>query len=209
MRIITISREFGSGGRELGKRLAEALQIPCYDDEIIEEIVKSYGYDKNFVTHMSEKDFRVLYPATISRRFAGLTYQMHAAAHLSLKFASAQQETIRALAEKGDCVVVGRCADVILNDLNPLKLFVYASRGAKLERCMGRMKEDEHYSEKEMLQMMKRVDKERAAYREVLTDQVWGRTESYHLCINTSGKEIKALIPGLAAYIKCWFGEPV
>lgn len=68
--IITISREFGSGGRELGKRLSETLQIPCYDKEIIALIAKEQGLDERYLTHISEKGFQASYPLTIGRRFA-------------------------------------------------------------------------------------------------------------------------------------------
>lgn len=71
-KIITISREFGSGGRELGKRLAEGLHIPCYDHEIIDMVVERYGFDKKRVAHVSEKDIRVYYPSTIAHRFMSM-----------------------------------------------------------------------------------------------------------------------------------------
>ncbi len=207
MNIVTISREFGSGGRELGKRLADELGVSCYDDEIIEMVAERHGLSKDYAAHMSEKNFRVLYPSTIGCRFAGFTHQMHPTTHQSVQFAVAQQQVIKELAGQGNCVVVGRCADVILRELTPLNLFVYATQESKLARCMSRMKEDEHYSPREIVLMMKRIDKERTAYRELLSDDDWGNKESYHLCINTSNKEIKKLIPGLAAYVKCWFGE--
>lgn len=69
MKIVTISREFGSGGRELGKRLADALGVPCYDHEIIEMVAEKHGFDKNYVSHISEKDIRVFYPSTVGNRF--------------------------------------------------------------------------------------------------------------------------------------------
>lgn len=69
MKIITISREFGSGGREIGKRLADALGVPCYDHEIIDMVAEQHGFDKNYVAHISEKDIRVFYPSTIAHRF--------------------------------------------------------------------------------------------------------------------------------------------
>ena len=69
MKIITVSREFGSGGRELGKRLADALGVPCYDHEIIERVAEKHGFDQNYVSHISEKDIRVFYPSTVGNRF--------------------------------------------------------------------------------------------------------------------------------------------
>lgn len=203
MKIITISREFGSGGRELGKRLAQTLAIPCYDHEIIDMVADQYGMDKNYVSHISEKDIRVFYPSTIGHRFMTNSSVLQQ----SVKVAAAQHEMIRQLALQGDCVIVGRCADVLCRDMNPLNIFVYADRLSKLQRCEIRADESEHFSEKELLRKMKQIDRERAAYRELFTEEKWGKKESYHLCINTSGREIKTLIPAVASYVKVWFGE--
>lgn len=203
MKIITISREFGSGGRELGKRLSDALGIPCYDHEIIDMVAEKHGLDKNYVAHVSEKDIRIFYPSTIGHRF--LTNQ--SALQQPVKIAVAQQEMMRQLASQGDCVIVGRCADVLCREMNPFNIFVYADRLSKLQRCENRADESEHYSEKEMFRKMKQIDKERAAYRELFTEDKWGRKECYDLCINTSGKKIKNLVPGVAAYVNAWFGQ--
>ena len=203
MRIITISREFGSGGRELGKRLADYLGIPCYDHEIIDMVAEQHGFDKNYVAHISEKDIRVFYPSTIGHRFMTSA----AAMHQPVKVTLAQHEIIRQLAQQGDCVIVGRCADIVCRDMNPLNIFVYADRLSKLVRCESRADENERFSEKEMLRKMKQIDKERDAYRELFTEEDWGAKESYHLCVNTSGKEIKTLVPAVAEYAKLWFGQ--
>ena len=201
MKIITISREFGSGGRELGKRLADALGIPCYDHEIMEMVAERHGFGKEHVAHVSDKDIRVFYPIMIAHRLI----TPHPMAQQSVKIAVAEHETIKELANEGDCVIVGRCSDVILREMNPMNIFVYADTPSKLERCKSKADENEHFSDKEMLKKMKQIDKERAAYRAMFTECAWGRKESYHLCINTSGKEIKTLIPGIAEYVKLWF----
>lgn len=125
----------------------------------------------------------------------------------SVKVAAAQHEMIRQLALQGDCVIVGRCADVLCRDMNPLNIFVYADRLSKLQRCEARAEEGEHLSEKEMFRKMRQIDKERAKYRELFTEEKWGRKEYYHLCINTSGKEIKTLVLSIAAYVNVWFEE--
>lgn len=110
MRIITISREFGSGGRELGKRLAEYLGIPCYDHEIIDLIAEKQGLNREYVARISEKEIRTFYPATIGHRFSILP----AVSHPSLDISKAQNSILKELASQGDCVIVGRFADVIL-----------------------------------------------------------------------------------------------
>lgn len=201
MKIITISREFGSGGRELGKRLADYLGVPCYDHEIIDMVAEKYSYDKNYVSLISEKDIRVFYPSTIGQRFLTPSYT----SQQSVKVTLAQHEIIKQLAEQGDCVIVGRCADVVCRSMNPLNIFVYADKLSKLARCQERMRENENFSEKELTKKMKQIDKERAAYRQLFTETDWGRKETYHLCVNTSGKEIKSLVPALGEYAKLWF----
>lgn len=154
--------------------------------------------DKQYISHLSEKDIRVFYPSTIAQRFV-------APAQQSVAIALAQHEIIKTLARKGDCVIVGRCADIICRDLSPLNIFVYAESSSKLSRCLTRSRENEQMSEKDMLKKMRQIDKERAAYRELFTESPWGRKESYHLCINTTGREIKALTPALGEYVKQWF----
>lgn len=199
MRIITIGREFGSGGRELGKRLSDALHIPCYDREIIEEVAKMHGLDPDHVEQISETDIRTVYPMTIGRRF----YVTPMINGDKVKVAVSQQEVIKKLAQQGDCVIVGRCADVILRDMHPLNLFVYADEDSKVARCLERAENGEN--RKMILQQMRKIDRDRTAFHELLTDKKWGEKETYHLCINTSGKEIKQLVPALAEYSHHWF----
>ena len=187
MRIITISREFGSGGRELGTRLADALGIPCYDHEIIDMVAEKYGFDKNHIAHVSEKDIRVFYPTTIAHRLIA----PHPMTQQSVSITVAEHELINELAQQGDCVIVGRSADIGLREMNPMNIFVYADWQSKLNRCKNRADENEHFSEKEILKKMKQIDKERAAYRSLFCEEDWGQKASYHLCINTSSKAIK------------------
>lgn len=202
-RIITISREFGSGGRELGKRLADELNIPCYDHEIIEMVAKHNNLNSKYVSQFSEKDIRIFYPSTIGNRFS----MSHIASNQPMQIVLAQRNVITHLAAQGDCVIVGRCADILLKDMTPFNIFVYADSASKLERCGKRATKDENFSAKEMQRKMKKIDKERAAYRALFTEEKWGNKESYHLCINTSEKEIKNLIPAIAEYAKLWFEE--
>ncbi len=200
-RIITISREFSSGGRELGKRLADQLGIPCYDRQIIDMVAEKQGLDKNYVANMSERDVKMFYNSTIGRGFTSYNF----AVNQSLQIASAEHNLIKELAQNGDCVIIGRAADVILKDFNPLNLFIYADTDSKIARCKERNEEKENLSDRQIKSMCRNIDRCRANYREMFTDTKWGNPECYHLCINTSGKEIKKLIPSLASYVKNWF----
>lgn len=200
--IITISREFGSGGRELGKRLSDALGIPCYDKEIIALIAKENGFDENYVAHISEKKIQAAYPFTIGHQF---TTAMNHVTEQAVKIVAEQHKIIEQFAAQGSCIIVGRCADVILEAYSPFNIFVYASKEAKLLRCEEYSPADERLTNAELELKMREVDKNRAAYRKFLTDTKWGEKENYHLCINTTGMEIKQIVPHIVAYIGEWF----
>ncbi len=204
MKVITISREFGSGGRELGKRLADELGIPCYDHEIIEMIAKENGFDEQYVANVSEKSIEMAYPMTIGHRFTMPPLQIM---DQPIRVAAAQRQIIENFAKQSDCVIVGRCANVILEEMNPLNLFVYADTESKVRRCMDRAPAGEDLTRGELERMMKQIDKQRRQYHQMYSDIKWGTKEAYHLCVNTSGKEIKKLIPALAGYARAWFGE--
>lgn len=201
MKIITIGREFGSGGRELGKRLADALNIPCYDKEILHEVAKIHGVETEYIDQISQAEISIVYPTTIGGTlYSPIYYNKDVIDNLVT-----EQEVIRKLAEKGDCVFVGRSADVILKDMNPFNIFVYASEESKLNRCLKRTSSNE--TKKEILKEMKKIDKARANNRHLITDSKWADKSTYHLCINTTNIEIKDIIPSLVNYIESWFNS--
>ena len=200
--IVTISREFGSGGRELGKRLSDVLEIPCYDKEIIQIIAEKQGFDEQYVSHVSEKNLQAAYPLTIGRRF---TMAPHPVAKQAVAIAVEQQKIIENFAKQGDCIIIGRCADVILKDDRPFNIFVYADMDTKLKRCMERGPKGEDLSGTELERKIREVDRERTKYREFYTGAKGNIRSNYHLCINTSDIEIKKIVPVVAEYIKIWF----
>jgi len=202
--IITISREFGSGGRELGKRLSDAFNIPYYDKEIIALIAKENGFDENYVAHISERKIQAAYPLTIGHQFATTVNHV---TEQTVKIAVEQHRIIEQFAAQGSCIIVGRCADVILEKYFPFNIFVYADKEAKLQRCKEYASADEKLSSTELVRKMHEIDKNRTAYRNFLTDTKWGEKENYHLCVNTTGVKIKQIAPNIAAYIDEWFKQ--
>ncbi len=208
MNIITIGREFGSGGRELGKRLAENLGYAYYDEEIIAAIAQKSGFAEEYVNSVLENGTPQAYPITYGRTFGSV-------ANFNgnyIDILRAQEEVLHELAAKRSCVIVGRCADILLSDLKPLNLFVYGTMESKVKRCRFKASVDENLSDKELVKLIKKTEKQRKNYYETITDQVWGDKANYHLCINTSGpeingKEIKVQIPAIAAFCRAWFGE--
>lgn len=193
-KIITIGREFGSGGRELGRRLAERLGVAYYDQEIIQEIARRTAMSEEYIQRVVEQKPTALLPITIGHTFQFTTDGVDAMAQTVYR---EQSDIIRELAAKSDCVIVGRCADYILRESNPTRIFVYADMESKIRRCFERAPENEHLTEKEMRQYIQKVDKNRAVYYEFYTGRAWGDWHNYDLCINTSGKDIKALVDSL------------
>ena len=194
-RIITIGREFGSGGRELGRRLAEALNIEYYDKEILTEIAKHTSLAEEYIQNIVDRQPHNLMPITIGRSFA---YVENYAFKQAQSVFQAQSEIIREMADKSDCVIIGRCADYILRERKPVRLFVHADLDSRVKRSLGRQSEGETFTEKQMIRQIRKIDKERARYYEFYTGLRWGDRSNYDLCINTTNTEIKQLVPALA-----------
>lgn len=199
-KIITISREFGSGGREIGKRLSDKLGLAYYDREIVTEIAKQTGMTEEYIKNMSEKGI-YSYPFQFAKSFTMYSALQSNQTEVLVK----QQEILKQIAEKGDCIIVGRGANVILKEYKPMNIFVYADMESKINRCRKKAKEDENLTDKEIENKIMQIDKNRKNYHSIISNLEWGDKRNYHLCINTSQMEIKAIISSLADYIQNWF----
>ena len=134
-KIITISREFGSGGREIGRRLAEAMKIAYYDQEIVAALIKRTKKAEEYVHYMEKERPLPLLPITTARTFGLPT---NYAVTENLNFYMQESKIIQEVAEKSDCVIVGRCADYVLRDMKPIRLFIYADMEYKIVRCKAK-----------------------------------------------------------------------
>lgn len=201
-KIITISREFGSGGRELGKRLADELGFDYYDREILEQVAKESELDEAYAEKILDGSFSLSFPVTFGRTFLYTDVLQQDI----IKLLITEEKIIRSLAKSGkDMVIVGRSADIILRDYKPLNIFVYADTESKIARCRWRAPKNEELTDKELAKKIKQVDAGRAKQRRLITDKDWGKKESYHLCINTTGSDIKGLVSCLAEFVKVYF----
>ena len=198
-RIITLSREFGSGGRELGRRIAEQLGIAYYDKEILTQIAEKTQLAESYVQQIIERKPPMFFPITIGQSFAPIST---AGFDPTYKVLRHQHEIITEMAQKSDCLIVGRCADYILRDMNPLSLFVYAEKEHKLARCIKNAPVGEDLSNKELEKKIAKLDKNRAEYYEFFTGKSWGDIRNYDLCINTTNFEIKDLANHIVEAIK-------
>ena len=173
-RIITISREFGSGGRTIGKKVADKLGIPCYDSELIEKLAQESGFTKDYIKEAGEYTPGGFLASAFSNRAFGPTnedilWEM-------------QCRIITELAEKESCVIVGRCADCVLQDkADCLKVFIHADMAFRAE-CIVKV-----YGEREESpeQRLRDKDKRRAAYHRFYTNMKGGYAENYHLTLDS------------------------
>ena len=199
---ITVGREFGSGGREIGKRLADELGIRYYDKAIITKVAEKSDFSEDFVEKFLED-------GAMQRNFLSfghtLSHYSYASAGITEKILRAQKEVIETLAES-DCVIVGRCADLILSDKRPFRLFVYADEESKLKRCRAHAEgEEQRLSDKQILKKIRAVDKGRKKLYGLFYGKEWGQRENYDLCVNTSHADIAFLAPCIAEYVRKWY----
>lgn len=189
-RIITIGREFGSGGREFGCHLAENLGVAYYDQEIITAIVKKTELSERYVQQMLEKKPIASFPIHIGRTLHTLPSPILEQSRLLYQ---QQCQVIREMAEKSDCVIVGRCADYILREYHPFRIFMYANMESKIERCRQKEQTQKILTDKELRKSILEVDRQRSRYYGFYTDQTWGDRTNYDLCVNTTNTSIKEI----------------
>ena len=205
MRIITVSRQFGSGGRELGKRLADTLDWDYYDKEILTTLANDHGLDPDYVRKALANHGWHNVQLTYRNSFSHLLYNPG----LETKLLVRQREILHEIAEMGnDCVIVGRDADVILQEYHPFRVYVCADMAARLNRCLAfeqKKPEEQRLTEKEILRNIRRIDKNRMRTREILTGKTSGDSSAFDLTVNAARWEIKKLAPAVAAFAASWF----
>lgn len=203
MKIITISREFGSGGRELGKRLADVLGFDYYDREIISAISQSKGLNEDYVEKILDNHAWETVPITFRHSFSAATVMYGTQIPLLLE----QKKVIESIAKAGqDCVIIGRNADIILKNYHPFSIFVCANLESKIKRCMERARDDEALIHGQLEQNMRRIDKNRAKTRTIISNSKWGDPASYDITINTTNWDMKPLTSVVAVFATLWFG---
>lgn len=172
--VITVSREYGSGGRIVAQKVAQKLMIPFYDKEIIEQVAKETGFAENFVRDSEERPGNsFLYSLCFSTQTLSPADQVFIA----------QAGVVRKLAQEGGCVIVGRCADFILRQrAHLLKVFVHAP----MEERIKRAQEEYGQQEKHLESYIAKQDKRRASYYDYFTNVRWGGSQTHDLCVSTS-----------------------
>ncbi|MGI6256804.1 MAG: AAA family ATPase [Anaerovoracaceae bacterium] len=195
--IVTISRQFGSGGRIIGKQLAEELGVVYYDKNILDDIAKDKGYSKELIEE-DEKKAKNSFFYSMANAFGSAGYGVE---NLSIneQFFMAQFDYITKIGQKQEGgVIVGRCADYVLReDKSVSNIFIYADEDSRIERAI----EIYGVSPEEAPRMLADVDKARANYYRYHTGQKWGEPSNYHLAIDSGHMEIDNIVKLILEYI--------
>ena len=204
--IITVGRQFGSGGRELGRRLAEALGYNYYDRELLNEAARREGVSEDlFATHDEKAPsiFSGLFPTSFG--YGSMTGYGATGIGKSEAIYQMQAETIRSISEKESAVIVGRTADYALRDfLRCVNIFVHAPEKVCVERIMRR---GEFANEHDALVACRKFNKLRASYYNFYTDKTWGMASSYDLCFDSSKISFDDMVEIVRLYIEKRFGK--
>lgn len=198
--VITISRQYGSGGRFIGRKLAEALNIPFYDKELITMAVEESGMSRELFEKADEKATNsLLYTLSMN------SYLLHGMAGmpdlpLNDKVFLVQSEVIRKIADKGPCVIVGRCADYILRELpNCVNVYIYSDMEDRIARATTYY----NLSADRAKEQIQKTDKKRAAYYNFYTNLKWGRAENYDLSLNSAKIGIEGCVDVICRFVNC------
>ena len=196
--IISISREYGSGGRLIGKRLASQLGIPCYDRTIIQKTAEKSGLSPEFIARAEERA-RSFFHLSVTPIGAGIPAFTLQGVPVSHQAFFAQSEVIRELADEGPCVIVGRCSDYVLGDRpDCLKVFIHADMPSRILRCA----EEYHVTADNIELYINQMDRGRANYYSYYTGHTWGNMRRYDLTLNSSVTGIEGAAELIAALVR-------
>lgn len=198
--VITIGRQFGSAGREIGEKVAEHFGIKCYDKELLTRAAKESGFCEEMIQNHDEKPTNsFLYNLVMDTYSFGYNTSSFVDMPISHKVFLAQFDTIKKIAQEESCVIVGRCADYALADRdNVVNLFIYGREEAKTQRIMERY----NLSESKARDMIIKKDKQRQSYYNYYSSKKWGRADSYDLCINSSVLGVDGTVKLVIQYVE-------
>lgn len=198
--IITIGRQFGSAGREIGEKLAAHFGIPCFDKELLTRAAKESGFCEEMIQNHDERPTNsFLYNLVMDTYSFGYNASSFVDMPISHKVFLAQFDTVKKIADEGACVIVGRCADYALSEYkNVINLFIYGDEECRVKRIM------EKYSltADKAREMINKKDKQRQSYYNYYSSKKWGRADSYDLCINSSVLGVDGTVKLIIQYIE-------
>lgn len=197
--IITIGRQYGSGGREIGKKVAERLGIKCYDSELLDRAAKDSGMCQEiFENHDERPTNSFLYSLVMDTYSMGYSSSAFADMPINHKVFLAQFNAIKEIAKEGPCVMVGRCADYALaENPNLVSVFVHAPLESRIRRIAAKYDLTDPKAKDSIL----KTDKKRASYYNYYSNKKWGDAASYQLCIDSSACGIEGSVEAILNFV--------
>ena len=195
--VITIGREFGSGGHEIGMKLAERLGVPFYDRELITLAAEQGGIDPKLIERNEEGAHRLSEKGRSRMPFFSLSYTPDFSDAIYLQ----QCKVIKDLAAKGPCVIVGRCADFVLRSEGSINVFIAASMPYKIKRKRKVAIEKKDYTDEQFERYINDMNAARANYYNHYTNQKWGNSSTYHLCVHSDLVDVDGAVETIVAYL--------
>ncbi|MCI8788210.1 MAG: cytidylate kinase-like family protein [Lachnospiraceae bacterium] len=198
--VITIGRQFGSAGREIGEKVAEYFGIKCFDKDLLTRAAQESGFCEEMIKNHDERPTNsFLYNLVMDTYSFGYNNSSFVDMPISHKVFLAQFDTIKKIADEGPCVIVGRCADYALADRsNVVDLFIYSDEASKIKRIMERY----DLSEAKAKDMIVKKDKQRQSYYNYYSSKKWGRADSYDLCINSGVLGVEGTVNLIVQYVE-------
>lgn len=199
--IITIARQYGSGGREIGEKIAESLGIPIYDKEIIADAAAKSELNADVLKKADESAANsLLYTLAMGSNIVGTTMHFGYKMPINDKLFILQSELIKEYADKGSCVIIGRCADYVLRDRKDvLRIFVYGDLEHRKLRIAQRHPE---IKSSQIIDIINKTDKRRSSYYNFYTGNKWGKYDNYDMAINSSTLGIEGTVAVIVSSVK-------
>lgn len=199
--IITIARQYGSGGREIGERLSKLLDIPLYDKEIIKVAADAGNLDHSVARKADETATNsLLYTLAMGSNVVGTTLSFGYRMPLNDKLFILQSDAIKSYAAEGSCIIIGRCADYVLRDeANVLRIFVYGDLDHRKARVAQRHPE---VKSSQIIDLINKTDRRRSSYYNFYTGNKWGKYDNYDVAINSSTFGIEGTAEMLSSLAK-------
>lgn len=200
--VITIGREFGSGGLDIGRALAEKLNVKCYDKELLSHAAKESGFCEEIFEHQDEKPTSSFLYSLVMDTYSISGYSAAPFLDMPLnhKVFLAQFDAIKAIAERESCIMVGRCADYALADRNDcINVFIHAAPEFKAKQIIKRF-DTLNLTEQKAMDLCQKNDKQRASYYNYYTSKKWGESKGYHLSLDSSTLGIDGCVDMIIHY---------
>ena len=190
--IITIGREFGSGGREIGELIADHYKIKCYDKDLLARVARESGFCQEMLENHDERPTNsFMYNLVMDTYSFGYNSSSFVDMPISHKVFLAQFDTIKKIANNESCVIVGRCADYALSDYpNAINVFIHADKEFKINRIAEQM----NLSKEDAEDLITKTDKHRSSYYNYYTSKKWGSSQSYDLTLDSSKLGIEGCV---------------